>query len=52
MVGFEPTEMPVLQEAYRRKLGTINISDIKIIGDFRTPQKLIAEAFEKLKKSV
>ncbi len=48
LVGFEPTEMPVLQEARKRELGEIDINNIEIIGDVKTPKQLVAQAFEKL----
>jgi uncharacterized protein (DUF362 family) len=52
MVGFEPTEMPVLQEAKKRKLGTIDIENIEIFGDIQTPKRVIEDSFNKLKLSV
>jgi uncharacterized protein (DUF362 family) len=50
MVGFEPTEMPVLQEAARRGLGEIDIKSINIIGDISKPKEIVAEAFNSLFK--
>ena len=50
LVGFEPTEMPVLQEAARRGLGEIDIKNINIIGDISKPKKMVAEAFNSLCK--
>lgn len=48
MVGFEPTEMPVLLEAKRRRLGEINIDNINIIGDIESPKKMINREFNQL----
>ncbi|MHA2251906.1 MAG: DUF362 domain-containing protein [Candidatus Kariarchaeaceae archaeon] len=48
MVGFNPLEMPVLQEAKKRGLGEIDVSNIKIIGDIETPRKMILEEFYQL----
>ncbi|MFW9852730.1 MAG: DUF362 domain-containing protein [Candidatus Thorarchaeota archaeon] len=48
MVGFEPTEMPVLQEAKKRGLGEININNINIIGDIESPKKNIIQVFKQL----
>jgi len=50
MVGFETTEMPVLLEAKRRRLGEINIDNINIIGDIESPRKKINRAFNQLSK--
>ena len=48
LVGFEPTEMPVLQEARKRGLGEIDINNIEIIGDAESPKKLIMQKFNEL----
>lgn len=48
MVGFNPTEMPVLQEAKKRGLGEIDVEKIKISGDIETPRNMIAQEFIKL----
>jgi uncharacterized protein (DUF362 family) len=48
MVGFEPTEMHVLQEAKKRGLGEININNINIIGDIESPKKKINQVFNQL----
>lgn len=48
LLGFDPTEMPVLQEAQVRRLGEINIDKINIVGDIEGPRQLISQAFEKL----
>ncbi|MCW3992715.1 MAG: DUF362 domain-containing protein [Candidatus Bathyarchaeota archaeon] len=48
LVGFDPTEMPVLQEARNRGLGEIDIDKIKIIGDVEAPKRMIIEAFRGL----
>jgi uncharacterized protein (DUF362 family) len=48
LVGFEPTEMPVLQEAKKRGLGEINIDRIEIIGDIETHRQKVVQAFNKL----
>ncbi len=49
LVGFDPTRMPVLQEAKNRGLGEIDIAKINIIGDIDTPKRMIAKAFETMK---
>ena len=49
LVGFEPTEMPVLQEAKKRGLGEIDIDRMNIVGDIGPQRELISKAFEKLK---
>lgn len=48
LVGFDPMEMPVLQEARNRGLGEINIDKINIIGDVETPKNMIIKAFRGL----
>ncbi|MHA2271890.1 MAG: DUF362 domain-containing protein [Candidatus Hodarchaeales archaeon] len=48
LVGFDPTEMPVLQEAQKRGLGEIDLEKIKIIGDTKVPKQMIKEAFQGL----
>lgn len=50
LVGFDPEEMPLLQEARNRGLGEINIDKITITGniDIETPQHLISESFKEL----
>ncbi len=48
LVGFEPTEMPVLQEARRRGLGEIDIDSIKILGDAESPKNMIAQTINEL----
>jgi uncharacterized protein (DUF362 family) len=48
LVGFEPTEMPVLQEAKKRGLGEIDLDMIHIIGDLETQREMISKAFKKL----
>ncbi len=48
MVGFDPTEMPVLKEAKKRGLGEINTEKIEISGDIETPRNMIAQEFIKL----
>jgi uncharacterized protein (DUF362 family) len=48
LVGLEPTEMPVLQEARNRGLGEIDIDKIDIIGDINPLRNMIVEAFEGL----
>ena len=45
LVGFDPTEMPVLREAKNRGLGEINIDKINIIGDVEVPKHMITKAF-------
>ena len=49
LVGFEPTEMPVLVEAKKRNLGEIELNKIQIIGDLESKRTMIIEAFEGLK---
>jgi len=46
LVGFDPTEMPVLQEARDRGLGEIDIDKIDIFGDIDGPKDLIIKAFK------
>lgn len=48
LVGFEPSEMPVLQEAKRRGLGEINIDRIEIIGDIESYRQKVGQAFDDL----
>ncbi|NHJ49905.1 MAG: DUF362 domain-containing protein [Asgard group archaeon] len=48
LVGFNPTEMSVLQEARKRGLGEIDIKNIDIIGDIETPKKEVLQAFRKI----
>jgi len=48
LVGFNPLEMTVLQEAYSRELGEINLKKINVIGDLKTPKSLIAKSFNDL----
>ncbi|MFX0114707.1 MAG: DUF362 domain-containing protein [Candidatus Hodarchaeota archaeon] len=49
LVGFDPSEMPVLQEARKRGLGEIDLENIKIIGDIEAPKQMIIETFRELK---
>ena len=48
LVGFDPTKMPVLQEAKKRGLGEIDIDKIKIIGDIEAQKHMITKAFREL----
>jgi uncharacterized protein (DUF362 family) len=48
LVGFEPTEMPVLQEAKKRGLGEIDIDRIEIVGDIETHRQKVVQAFKNL----
>ena len=50
LVGFDPEEMPLLQEARNRGLGEIDIDNITITGDIdiAVPQHMIAEAFKEM----
>ncbi|MGD9395102.1 MAG: DUF362 domain-containing protein [Candidatus Thorarchaeota archaeon] len=48
LVGFEPTKMPVLQEARKRGLGEINIDRINIVGDMESQREMVAKAFKGL----
>ncbi|NPD89021.1 MAG: DUF362 domain-containing protein [Asgard group archaeon] len=50
LVGFEPTEMPILQEAAKRGLGEIDIKRINIVGDTSEPKNMISQAFQNLIK--
>lgn len=52
LVGFDPAEMAVLQEARKRGLGEIDLEKINIIGDVDTPKQMIREAFRGLSKDV
>ena len=45
LVGFNPTEMPVLQEAKKRGLGEISIDKIDIVGDIESSKQMIMKAF-------
>lgn len=49
LVGFDPTEMPVLQEAKKRGLGEIEIHKINIVGDVETTRTMIIDEFNNLK---
>lgn len=51
LVGFEPTEMPVLQEAKKRELGEIDLDRIHIIGDLESQREMISKAFKGLANS-
>ncbi|MFW9975048.1 MAG: DUF362 domain-containing protein [Candidatus Thorarchaeota archaeon] len=48
LVGFEPTEMPVLQEARKRGLGEIDLDKIQIIGNLGSQREMISKAFNNL----
>jgi len=48
LVGFEPTEMPVLQEARKRGLGEIDLDKIQIIGNLDSQREMISKAFNDL----
>ena len=48
LVGFELTEMPVLQEARKRGLGEINIDRINIVGDLESQREMVVKAFKEL----
>jgi uncharacterized protein (DUF362 family) len=50
MVGFDPTEMPVLQEGKDRGLGVIEIDKINIVGDIESPREMILEAFREMNR--
>ncbi|MHA2499344.1 MAG: DUF362 domain-containing protein, partial [Candidatus Hodarchaeales archaeon] len=50
LVGLDPAEMPVLQEARKRGLGEIDLEKINIIGDVDAPKQMIREAFRGLSK--
>jgi uncharacterized protein (DUF362 family) len=51
LVGFDPLENPVLQEAHNRGLGEIDLKQINIVGDIDTPRKMIAKAFGGMQSS-
>ncbi len=48
LVGFDPLENPVLQEARKRGLGEIDIDRIEIVGDIDSPREKIATAFRRI----
>lgn len=48
LVGFDPLEMPVLQEAQKRGLGVINLDEINVIGDIESPKQMVLKAFRGL----
>jgi uncharacterized protein (DUF362 family) len=48
LVGFEPTEMPVLQDAAKRGLGEINLDRIEIIGDIEPHKQTVMKSFNDL----
>jgi uncharacterized protein (DUF362 family) len=48
LVGFEPTEMPVLQDAAKRGLGEINLDRIEIIGDIEPHRQTVMKSFKGL----
>ena len=48
MVGFDPLENPILQEARNRGLGEIDLDQINIIGDIDTPRQVVLDAFSSL----
>jgi len=48
LVSFDPTEMPVLQEARNRRLGEIDIDKIDIIGNIETARNRVIQEFSKL----
>ena len=52
LVGFDPLEMPVLQEASNRGLGEIDINKIKIIGDIEDARHMVLKAFSEMKEEV
>ena len=49
LVGYDPLERPLLQEANDRGLGEIDIGKIDIVGDIEAPRKMVIEAFDKLR---
>ncbi|MHA2314949.1 MAG: DUF362 domain-containing protein [Candidatus Hermodarchaeia archaeon] len=48
LVGFDPAEMPVLQEAKNRRLGEIDIAKIDVVGDIEPSKQIIMKAFKGL----
>ncbi|MFW9967801.1 MAG: DUF362 domain-containing protein [Candidatus Thorarchaeota archaeon] len=48
LVGLDPSENPVLQEANNRKLGEIDIDRIEIVGDIESHRESINKTFRKL----
>jgi uncharacterized protein (DUF362 family) len=51
MIGFDPTEMPVLQEARDRGLGVIDVDEIDVVGDIESPRETILETFREMNQS-
>jgi len=48
LVGFEPTEMPVLKHAAERGLGEISLDRIEIIGDIESHRQNVMKSFKDL----
>jgi uncharacterized protein (DUF362 family) len=48
LVGFDPAEMPVLQEAKNRGLGEIDIDKIDVVGDIEPSKQMIMKTFRSL----
>ena len=48
LVGFDPTDMPILREARNRGLGEIDINKINIIGNIKPARNMIIKEFIKL----
>jgi uncharacterized protein (DUF362 family) len=48
LMGFDPLEMPVLEEAQQRKLGEIDLKKINIVGDIEGPKQMVSQALSKL----
>lgn len=48
LVGFDPTEMPVLQEAKNRGMCEPDIDKINIVGDIESPRSSVTKAFRGL----
>ncbi|MFX0052074.1 MAG: DUF362 domain-containing protein, partial [Candidatus Hermodarchaeota archaeon] len=48
LVGFDPTKMPLLQEARNRGLGEIDINKITIIGDIESAKNMVITTFRKM----
>jgi uncharacterized protein (DUF362 family) len=49
LVGYDPLERPLLQEAKDRGAGEIDMRKIDVVGDIETPRNMVLEAFDKLR---
>jgi uncharacterized protein (DUF362 family) len=48
LVGLNPLEMSVMQEAQKRGLGEIDLEKIEIIGDIASPKQAVIQAFKRI----